>query len=348
VLAAFDRYQVVGGFSAFHGSKGVDDFLLDLVRHPEFPSEVDDIVIECGNAFYQDVLDPYVAGEDVPFAEVQQVWRTLSQVECGFSTFAEQLVSLVRRINQELPEDDKLRILAGEPPLDWSQVDSRDDLEQDRDAHIASVMENEVLSQERRALMLYGINHMRHLEGTAVGQYEAAGYDGVTYVIDDHQGFGNRDAALRADNDELEARMADWPVPSIARIEGTWLEELDTAYFNDTLPGEDEGQGNPGVDAYLYVGPRDGLLGSLRSAQALTDAGYLAELRERADRLGEPPDSARRPETILAMEAAGGVFLFDAERQGPGPGGGESSTAGPGTADGEEQGEGSTEGVQAG
>jgi hypothetical protein len=162
---------------------------------------------------------------------------------------------------------------------------------------------------------------VRHRPGTAVGQYEANGYDDVTYVIDDHQGFGNQDPSLREDNETLEARMADWIMPSIIEIEGTWLADLDAAYFNDPLPGDDQRQGNPGVDAYLYVGPRDSLLREPRSAQAMTDPDYMAELRERTDRLGEPPDSPRRPETILRMEANSGVFLYDPDLQGAGPGG---------------------------
>jgi hypothetical protein len=316
VLDAFDDYRVVGGFSASHGNKDVDDFLLALIRNPELPTRVDDIVVECGNAFYQDVLDRYVAGEDVPVSDVRQVWRTTSQPECGFSTFVEQLVPLVRRVNEDLPDDRKLRVLAADPPLDWSQIDSTEELEQatDRDGHAASLMETEVLSKDRTALMLFGINHMRHRPGTTVGQYEERGYDGVTYVIDDHQGFGNQDPTLSQDNDELEARMADWPVPSIVEIEGTWLADLDTPYFNDPLPGDDGGKGNPGVDAYLFVGPRDGLLREARSAQAMTDEDYLAELNEIADRLGEPPDSPRRPDTIREMEAGGGVFLYDPDR----------------------------------
>jgi hypothetical protein len=34
---------------------------------------VNDIAVECGNALYQPVLDRYIAGEDVPFAEVKKV-----------------------------------------------------------------------------------------------------------------------------------------------------------------------------------------------------------------------------------------------------------------------------------
>ena len=69
-MDAFGTYQLVGGFSASHGNKDVDDFLLDLVRNGALPGVVDDIAIECGNAFYQGVLDQYIAGDDVPLDDV--------------------------------------------------------------------------------------------------------------------------------------------------------------------------------------------------------------------------------------------------------------------------------------
>jgi len=50
---------------------------------------------------------------------------------------------------------------------------------QDRDGSIAAVMGREILAKHRRALMLFGINHIRHGEA-AVGRYEAR-YPGVTF-----------------------------------------------------------------------------------------------------------------------------------------------------------------------
>ena len=59
-----------------HGLKDVDDFILSLIRNPAFSEKVNDIAVECGNSLYQPVLDRYMAGEDVPFKEVQKVWRS--------------------------------------------------------------------------------------------------------------------------------------------------------------------------------------------------------------------------------------------------------------------------------
>ena len=48
---------------------------LSLIRNPAFSEKVNDIVFESGNSLYQPILDRYIAGEDVPFTEVQKVWR---------------------------------------------------------------------------------------------------------------------------------------------------------------------------------------------------------------------------------------------------------------------------------
>jgi hypothetical protein len=72
ILAAFDKYEVVG-ISSAHGNKDLDDFLLHLIRNRAFPSKVNDIVVECGNSLYQPTLDRYIAGGDVPLSEVRRV-----------------------------------------------------------------------------------------------------------------------------------------------------------------------------------------------------------------------------------------------------------------------------------
>ena len=89
VLRLFETYQVVAMHSA-HGMKDLDDFILALIRNPELPNAVNDIVVECGNSLYQPVLDRYIAGEDVPFAEARKVWRNTTGLMCGTSAFFAQ------------------------------------------------------------------------------------------------------------------------------------------------------------------------------------------------------------------------------------------------------------------
>ena len=51
------------------------EFLTSLIRHPRFAGTVNDIVVEFGNALYQDIADRYVAGEAVGRDQLKQIWE---------------------------------------------------------------------------------------------------------------------------------------------------------------------------------------------------------------------------------------------------------------------------------
>jgi hypothetical protein len=316
-LAAFGDHEVVGLGILSYANQDFDDFILGLIRDPAFPRSVNDIVVECGNSLYQQVLDRYIAGEDVPLPEVQRVWRNTTQPMCGLASFYEQLFPLVRQINTALPADRKLRVLAGDPPIDWSKVRSRDDLRpfRDRDASIAAVMDREVLLKHRKALMIFGIRHLMHGKGGAVGMYErkVESRDGhhLTYVVMAHNGFGNHSSRTRY-NDSLERRLETWSAPSLVPLAGSWLADLDYGYF---FPDESDAAGiSARVDAYLYLGPRALLLNQPVSLTALTDTAYIRELARRAS-LERGPTS---PADILRGARDSTVF-FNAGAERPGP-----------------------------
>jgi hypothetical protein len=324
ILAAFEKYEVVG-MSAAHGNKDLDDFILDLIRNPAFPSKVNDIAVECGNSLYQPVLDRYIAGGEVPLSDVRLVWRNTTQTMCGTSGFYAQLFPLVRRINQKLPREKKVRVLACDPPIDWSKVQSQKDFRvKDRDANIAYVMKEEVLSKHRKALMLFGTYHLFRAGNpagrvsSAVEQYEKD-YPGMTLVIADHEGFCNW-TALTKSNDEFEARMTSWPVPSLVQqMKGTWLADLlDMPYSAGAFyfkvkegPSGKQTQLAPivlkgfskMVDAYLYLGPRDLQLSEAMPAEISMDKDYIAELQRRAALMEEDPSA------ILKVDS--NPFLYD-------------------------------------
>lgn len=303
LLAAFDKYEVVGLGILSYANQDFDDFILSLIRNPALPGTVNDIEVECGNSLYQPVLDRYIAGEDVPLAEVQPVWRNTTQPFCGVNTFYEELFPLVRRVNQSLPAEKRLRVLAGDPPVDWSKVRTFEDGRpfMDRDASIASVMEKEVLAKHRKALMIFGALHLMHGSRGAVGRYEADGHPNVTYVVIAHNGFGNGTPLARYGG-ELEQRMASWPVPSLVGLKGTWLDDLAYGYF---FPDESGGRISDRVDGYLYLGPGSTLLNDPIPASVVLDKAYMAELQRRADTRG----GATGADRILQEAADSSVFF---------------------------------------
>ncbi|MGH7532415.1 MAG: hypothetical protein ACREL4_03890 [Gemmatimonadales bacterium] len=296
-LAAFDHHEIVGLGILSYSNQDFDQFILDLIRDPAFPARVNDIAIECGNARYQDILDRYVAGDPVPLSAVRPVWRNTTQPFCGVTTFYEQLVPLVRRINARLPVGHRLRVLACDPAIDWPRARTRTDLKAygDRDSSITSVMMREVLEKHRKALMIFGVRHLLH--GGWV-------LDSATYVIMAHNGFGNGTPLARY-NDELERRLAAWPVPSIAPLAGTWLDDLPYAYF---FPGEARPTPiSSVVDAYLYLGPGSLLLNQPIPGEAVLDTAYIAELERRARLRGGEMGLDR----ILREAARDQVFFND-------------------------------------
>jgi hypothetical protein len=292
ILASFDRFRVVA-IGDFHGTKDLNDFVLSLIRHPDFPDRVNDIVIEGFNSFLQSTADRYVAGENVPIEVARKLWRD-GTIPVGVSDFQAQLFQLVRRINQTRPPAQRLRVVAGEPPVDWSKasVASYDN----RDEHIAAVIASEVLAKNRKALVFYGASHLvRGVGELAVQRYEQK-YPGVTFVITPYVGVidGER-CGLPAfiDGVSHEAKMAAWPVPSLVRTQGTWL--TDFKANNRQRPAAVTARGVVVIppDAYLYLGPPRLLLSEQRSAVTFADKNLIPEYQRRLDATG-----ANQPEYV--------------------------------------------------
>lgn len=65
IIDAFRTHNVVA-LGEPHGNEQGHAFRLALIRDPRFAATVNDIVVECGNARYQDLMDRFIRGEDVP------------------------------------------------------------------------------------------------------------------------------------------------------------------------------------------------------------------------------------------------------------------------------------------
>jgi hypothetical protein len=261
-------------------------------------------------------------------AEVRQVWRDTTQSAVGLWNVLiyEQIFTSVRELNKKLPVGKRLRVLAGDPPIDWKKVAKRSDADTflgQRDTHFASVVEQQVLAKNRRALLIIGTVHLfktrpRSTPGANVDarppepalgkrrgnvtQLLEESYPGSTLVIAPHVGFGNLRPELADLNAKLEARMAAWSKPSLVLIKDTWLGALETTALFPPMIGPDGRPRNPFagltfgdmVDAYLYLGPRDSLTRSNPSPETLKDQAYLDELNRRSQIMfGQPLDAQK-------------------------------------------------------
>jgi len=85
ILDAFKTHQIVtlpGG----HAGNELHALLLKVIRDPRFPALVNDVVVEFGSARYQDLMDRFVRGDDIPDAELRQVWLNTHAALWGETT----------------------------------------------------------------------------------------------------------------------------------------------------------------------------------------------------------------------------------------------------------------------
>ena len=161
ILDTFNSYPIVA-IGDNHNVQELGEFYIQLIQQPEFAREVRNIVFEYGNAFYQDVIDRYINGEEVPFEELQRVWTPTFAY--GPSPVAQMYIDFyraVREVNAALPEGERLRVWLGDPPLNPEQpvTYSPNNPPPNRDEHFASIVSN-LIDQGEKALVIIGAYHL--------------------------------------------------------------------------------------------------------------------------------------------------------------------------------------------
>jgi hypothetical protein len=247
IFETFRSYPLVG-LVEVHGISELLDFYGTLVRDPRFASEVGHVVVEFGGASQQHIIDRYVNGETVPYAQLREVWNQTVGAQPtflneGYALFFAQ----VRQINLTLAPDKRIKVWLGEPPIDWSRVRAPEDyrpLLATRDSHAADVIVRNILAKGRKALIIYGSAHFdltQSWENEALALIAAADpggpmsktqdatlrdliekqYPGRMFVAQAYRGFADTTCMHH-----FEQRMGAWPMPALAiDIAGTTVDE---------------------------------------------------------------------------------------------------------------------------
>lgn len=161
VFDAFASHPIVA-LGDRHGLAQELDFYAALVRDPRFALEVGYLVVEFGSATHQDTLNRYLSGEIVPYADLRKVWTDSVAGVWSYLGYM-NLLAQVRATNVALPAEKKIRVLLGDPPIDWSKITALDDLapyELQRDSYPAELIRREILARGRKALVIYGPAHL--------------------------------------------------------------------------------------------------------------------------------------------------------------------------------------------
>ncbi len=300
ILAAFKTHQVVTLGEGGHNNEQTHALRLALIRDPRFAKVVNDVVVEFGNSRYQDIMDRFVGGEDVPHAQLQQVWRNTTQAhEIWDVPIYEEFFQEVRKVNAKLPKKRKLRVLLGDPPIDWDLIKTRDDLLEVRrkDTVPAGIIEREVIAKGRRALVIYGDMHSVRRNTYWMMEDKAAAEERfarpVETIVALLERSGVKVFSIRTSTSnlaELQPDIATWTPPTLALLAGTPLGQAsflfyypDDIYIRRPDNTWEQVKADPKrsplmqdqFDAVLYIGPKSSITYSKVSKTMCADQEYM-------------------------------------------------------------------------
>jgi hypothetical protein len=317
IVDAFRSHSVVA-VEAGHGEERGYAFGLSLVRDPKVAAVVNDIVIEEGSARYQDVADRFIRGDEVSDESLSQVWRNTTQPGPGLDRPWEEFFRAVRTVNVSVPRERQLRVLLGDPPIDWNGVHNAEDHRkwiEMRDTLPADVIQREVLAKGRRALVMYGQMHFQRKN--LLANYESKGL-AETIVSRLERTTATKVFTIWTSTnvEKLQADVASWRVPSIALVRGTVLGAADfTFYYPFATPRFSIQDGAPiprdqwrtlraedQFDAVLYPGPQPSVIVPVSPARCTDTADIEMHLR-RMMLAGLPPSESDRLKQYCASLA---------------------------------------------
>jgi hypothetical protein len=300
MMGLFQSHDIVM-FGEVHDNKQEYEWLCNLVKSPGFADHVDDIVVEFGNAHYQRIVDRYVAGEDLPYGEVQKAWRNMVADTEPVSPVYGWLYRAVREANLQHPGK-RIRLLMGSPAADWDKIRTSADLapyEAEREQWYAEVVKRDVLAKHHRALLIMGAWHFLRGHDQALAYEIAAQQQRALPAIDRAPlGPGYIERELRAadanpylvvfgtnvidGHGDVDHRFDAWNAPVIVPLANNWVGNLAA---QPVLTG---GHAAPipitlgqQADALLYVAPCSALKSVYLSRSELDGTQYGKEMVRR-------------------------------------------------------------------
>lgn len=216
VLQLF-RYKPVVALGDAHGLAQEEALYCKIVEDPRFAREVGNVVVEFGDASEQATVDRYVNGDDVPFNQLRRIWTDTAgafspgePVPLGLEDF----FATIRAVNLKLPQSQRIKVWLGDPSVDWSRIHSFRDLMPflgRRDEYFFSVLDQHVLRQRKKALVIIGLGHLFGPAAmNALNTRMNRQYPGEMAVVSPFLGYIEERCNERFDSD---ARS--WPVPSL-------------------------------------------------------------------------------------------------------------------------------------
>lgn len=282
------------------------EFYRRLIRDPRFAQRANDIVVEFGNELYQEVADRYVHGASVPLDSLRMIWEDNTQgpLLTMSSPMYANILHTAREVNARLPASRRIRVLLGDPAVEWRTVTREElwEIHKRRGDRMRELARDSVVAKGRRGIVIGGGHHLmrNRVRDAVTGRMHDAKWADLerkVFIVSPHLGFGGQAARFEPVMDSL-------PLGSIVRVRGTFLESLEVDDAEQETPVSDStptaARAMPAVppgmrrkhaglklgdhyDAILYLGPVRSLTAVFADVDRIRrDPARLTELHRRA------------------------------------------------------------------
>ncbi|MEO8665320.1 MAG: hypothetical protein ABI462_07475 [Ignavibacteria bacterium] len=279
IAGIYNKYNIIALAEGPHGTLNTHKFLRELLKDNTISNSVEYVILEFANISQQEILDRYIKGEKVPFEELQLIWRTATQSHGPLfeSPVYFKLLETIRVINFTLPEGKKMRVLAGDPLIDWPNINTQKEF-------FANLSRRDVLPSElaitygidsgKKVLLIYGDAHIMKSSDEkkdsthwTIPYYINKKYPNSIYTID----------MLVSGNYGAEINLSEIPENSICDLSVSPVGML--PFRNNFDPSDTLLMLKDVFDASAYIGPSEKWEAD---KPALIDQEYWTELNRRS------------------------------------------------------------------
>jgi hypothetical protein len=310
---SLQAYPIVCLGEGGHQAKEPHQFLRRILSDESILKTVDVVIVEFAATRHQSVLDAYIRGEDVPFSELSKVWRDTGQSPHApwDSPLYHELLKTIREGNLTLSPDERVRVVAGDPPIDWERIKTKEEYSKSRiprDPFVASLAMEQAFHLGKRVLIIFG---GAHLPRVPVGPEDDLRNSLTCRVLKEHPDAVKVISFLNPENLGIYDRIDELVQNKIYVTTDHWAGAINAelvfpeiySLVTDAKTGHQSWQNIPLYsgylvrdlfDALLYIGPSSDWSQVPGSYDQERDEKYLKELNRRSlVRFGRPLDSGQ-------------------------------------------------------